>query len=250
MKKSLLIIVIIFAFSNFIFSLPANAQGRKDASLAATKQEAQLTNTKTRANKLIENRIASLNRLLARIQNDKKLSDNEKSSLSADVQNAIAGLQALKAKIEADTNTTDVKADAKKIIDYKVYSFLEPKIRLLLTIDNLETLSQNVADISSRLQTLIDDLKSQGKDTTVLQTLLTDINTRLSDINSRLSSDKQKVLAVSVSSANQQTFVEVRQDLAKVRADFARIRNDIAQMRNTFRISLKNLTVTPRVTTP
>ncbi len=209
------------------------------ASKAAQRQEQGLDNLKKKADRLIENRIASLNKVLTRIQNDKRLTADEKSSLSQDVQTNIDNLTSLKAKIDADTDIVTVRADAKGIItNYRIYTILEPKIRLLVIIDNLSTLDSKLSSLAPKLQDLISNLKSQGKDVSKLQTLLDDINTNLSTISTKLASNKQTVLSISASS-NPSVFAPIRQDLAAVRSEFAQIRHDIGQMRVEFQTVIK-----------
>ncbi|MCL4366318.1 hypothetical protein M1437_03770 [Patescibacteria group bacterium] len=206
------------------------------ATRIAQRQEQNLDNLKKRADKMINNRVSSLNKLLQRIQNDKRLSTDEKTSLSGDVQANITGLTQLKAKIDADTDITTVRADTRSIItNFRIHAIFEPKIRLLVTINHLSALQGRLSSLTPKLQTLINNLKSQGKDVSKLQSLLDDINSNLSTINSKLSADKQTVLSISISS-NPSVFAPVRQDLATVRGEFAQIRHDIGQMRVDFKI--------------
>ncbi len=243
MKKSLIIFISITI--GLLATTQANAQlgeGKvkneinrleNRASKSATNQSLRLSKIKERGDKLITNRINQLNRLLNRISNDKRLSAQEKTSLSSDIQADINGLTTLKAKIDADTDVDTAKADAKQIItNYYIYKIFVPKIRLLITIDNLQTLSTNMGQFTPEIQNLINTLKTQGKDVSNLQALLDDINSQLQTINTSLSSDKSKVEAVSISTQYYASiFIQVRQDLASVRADFAKIRKDIGQMR-------------------
>ncbi|MDP2649468.1 MAG: hypothetical protein Q8P10_01350 [bacterium] len=250
MKK--FIFILIFAFI-LISPTPVNAAPiRNDtgvATNAGTKNDANLERVRTRTIALAQNRINSLNKLLQRIQNDKKISADNKSFLAKQVQDTINAINSLKTKIQNDTTVDEIKTDGKKIInDYKVYMVLEPKIRLLITIGNLQTLSDKISALSPKIQTLIDNEKLKGKDTTSLQNLLDDINAQQKDINSKLTKDKQKISALTAASTDAKTtFTTVRRDLAQVRADFAKIRNDVARMRNNFKINIKNSTVTPKI---
>lgn len=221
------------------------------ASKAATKEETQLTKIKERANKMIENRLTSLNNILTRIQNDRKLSSEDKASLTQQVNDVISKLTTLKTKINADTDVETARADAKSIVnDYKVFAMFEPKIRLLIVIGNLQTLSLKMSAILTRLQTFVNEQKSNGQNVVALQASLDDINTRLKTIDTKLADDKTKISAVTVTSDYKTTFVAVRQDLATVRSEFARIRNDIAQIRSSFK-KLFKISLTPTViTTP
>ncbi len=212
------------------------------ASNSAANQSLRLSKIKEMADKLIANRIIELNRLLNRISNDKRLTDEKKTSLSSEIQADINGLTALKAKIDADTDIDTAKIDAKQIItSYYIYRIFVPKTRLLITISNMQTLSVNIGQLTPEIQNLINTLKSQGKNVLSLQSLLDDINAQLQIINTTLSSDKSKVEAVSISAQDYQSiFVQVRQDLASIRADFAKIRKDIGQMRVHFNADIKS----------
>lgn len=197
-------------------------------------QEQRLQTIKKRADKMIEDRLSEANKLLMLIGQNQKLSTDEKTSLSKEIQAVIAGLNLLKTKVDADTNVSDALADAKQIIaNYKIFAMFVPKIRLTITIDNLQALAGKLQDLSSKLQTLIDNLKSEGKETINLQSLLDDINARLKTLISvSLTNDKTILVAVSVSTSNPQNiFTQVRKDLARIRVDFAKIRHDLALMR-------------------
>jgi hypothetical protein len=218
------------------------------ASNTAQRQQNDLNNLKKRADNLIATRIASLQKLLARISADNRLTSDEKNSLTSDVQNSINGLNQLKAKIDGDTTVQDVRSDSQQIFtNYRIYEVYEPKVRLLIAIDNLQALSTRMATIFGKLQNLLNNLQSQGKNVTDLQNLLNDANSRLSSINTTLSSDKTTVLGINTSTTNPQAmFVQVRQDLAQnVRAQFAQIRHDIGQMRDDFKAIFSSSSSTP-----
>lgn len=223
------------------------------ATKAAQKQETNLTNLKQRADKAIDNRIAELGKLSSRIQNDSRLSADEKSSLTAEIQTNITGLTNLKTKIDADTDIAVARTDAKSIYSFRIYMVVVPQTRLLITIDNLATLTTNLQGLTPKVQDLINTLKSQGKDVSNLQSLLDDINKQLSTISTKLATDKQTVMAVTPQTANPgATFASVRQDLASVRQDFATIRHDVGQMRvdfkGQFQVNAGNPKTTPTLT--
>lgn len=213
------------------------------ATRSAADQSQRLEKIKTQADKLISNRIASLNSLLQRVTNDTRLSADEKSYLSSQIQSTIDNLNALKAQIDADTDVDTAKADAKTIItNYYIYRIFVPKIRLLLAVNNLQALSLKLSSTSASIQNLINTLKNEGKDTSVLQNLLDDVSLQLSVINTTLTNDKTKLETLNTTSDFQAVLVQVRKDLAEVRSNFAKIRNDIAQMRTNFRGIRKSTT--------
>ncbi|MDO8686900.1 MAG: hypothetical protein Q7K11_01695 [Candidatus Berkelbacteria bacterium] len=201
----------------------------------------QLDTLKAKGIKMIEKRVSELYKTLDRIQKDKNLTSEEKTSLANEINAAIASLNSLTAKIKSDTNIADLRNDVKKIVDEsKIFSNIVPKVRLLIAIDNLQNLSVKIADLTPKIQKLIDDLKSSGKDVAKLQSLVDSINSRLKIINTTLSNDKALIMGVTASSASSKTtFNSVRKDLADVRFGFAKIREDIAQMRSDFKIIIK-----------
>lgn len=218
------------------------------ASVAANRQNQELSRIQSRADQMITTRLNDLNKLLSRIQSDTRLSSDEKTTLSSDITTAISNLNTLKAKIDAATDVTTARTDAQSIVtSYRVYVVFEPKERLLIIIDNLQTASTNVATLVTKVQNLLNTLKGEGKDTTAAQTALTDISTQLTAINGILTTDKSLVTGVTVGTTDPQSvFIQVRKDLATVRSDFAKIRSDFASMREDIHIILPKGTATTK----
>lgn len=228
----------VFAANDFGLDRLINHETRvqNQASLTAQRQENNLANLKQRADKAIDNRVNELNRLSTRVQNNSRLSTDEKSSISGNISTNITGLATLKAKIDADTDINTARADVKQITTFKIYAVVVPQTRILITIDNLLALDTRLQGLTPKIQDLINNLKSQGKDVSSTQSLLDDMNSQISNIFSKLSADKLTILAVKSDSSNPQAvFVSVRQDLATVRQLFAKIRADVGQMRTAFK---------------
>ncbi|HWY78870.1 MAG TPA: hypothetical protein VNW29_00775 [Candidatus Sulfotelmatobacter sp.] len=254
MKKITYSIATTLTISSFLLAqsfMPAFAQNlggqniikatqhlQNQASLAASRQTNELQNIIKHADTLITSRLASLNEIISRIQNDKRLSDSEKNSLNSEIQTAINGLTALKTKIDGDTSITTARNDEKQIItNFYVYAIFMPKIRLLITLNNLQAITANVQTLVPQLQNIITTFKSQGKDVTQVQNLLNDIATQIQTINTTLSSDVTTIEAVSTATTGaSSTFGKVQQDIAQiVRTGFAKIRSDFGQMRPLFK---------------
>lgn len=245
MKKIIASLIIIFAFGlATTVASPVWAQlggqrvvnqitrSENQASRAAAVSAQELANIQKTAATLINTRITSLQTLLTRLNSDTRLSSDEKASLTTDINTTINGLQTLLTKIQADTDVTTARADRKSIItSYYVYKYFEPKVRLLLVIDNLQMLSNNVANLNGSVGATINNLPNSANKT-ALQGLVADVNTQLTTINNHLTSDKTTIVALTVQSTDPETtFTQVRQDLAQiVREDFAKIRADFGQM--------------------
>lgn len=220
------------------------------ATAAADKQSAELTRIQKRADTMIRVRLDSLQKLQTRIQNDKRLTADEKTVFTSDINTITSQLTTLKAKIDADTDAATALSDAKSIVtSYRIYEVFEPKIRLTLIIDNLQTTTNQLASLMPKIQTLLNTLKSQGKDITAAQTALVDSTTQLTAINTILVTDKSLLDGVSVGSSNPASvFVEIRKNLATVRADLAKIRSDFATIRTNLQIILPKGIVTAKPT--
>jgi hypothetical protein len=229
------------------------------ATRSAEIQQKRLPEIIQHADTFINNRITSLNSLNTRIQNDARLTADEKSALTGQVQTAISGLTTLKGTIDADTSAQTALNDAKQIVTtYRVYEVLEPQTRLLITLHNIQTTVTNIQGLIPQLQNLINTLQTQGKDVTQLTPLLTDISSQLQTILNSISTDITTVQNVSPTTANPQTvFKQVQSDIQNViKTDFAKVRQDIEQMRKIFRqlivpnphptvIPTPTLTITP-----
>lgn len=207
---------------------------------AAVRQQDRMAAAIHRAGTMIDGRIASLNALILRIQNDTRMSPAEKAGLIADTQTAITSLSNLKAKINADTDAQTLSANMKQIVSgYYIYAIFEPKTRLLVTINNLQTAMVDLEALVPQLQNLINTQKAEGKDVSGLQMLLNDVSTQIQSINSALASDSAKVQAVSTTSNPADArgvFTQVRQNLENtVRGSVVKIHTDISQMRPLFR---------------
>lgn len=214
------------------------AMQNRAASVSA-RQATALANLIQRADKLITDRTTALNTLLSRIGNDSQLSASEKVSLQTEVQAEISGLATLKTKIDADADLVTTRSDTKQIITgYYVFAVFEPKIRLLITLNNLEVIVSNVQGLVPQIQALVTNFKSQGKDVTQLQAALDDISSQLTTTSTTITSDISKVEAVSVTdgpTVANSVYVQVRQDIAQVvRQGLAKIRSDFATMRQLF----------------
>lgn len=125
-----------------LLATPALAQSvTPNPTRQALKQQRQqqvITLRKTNADREIDRRIASLNNLITRLNNVKRLSADQKSTLSSQVNTEITNLQTLKSKIDADTDPATLLTDKKSIVNsYRVFLLFEPKIRIITQADEI-----------------------------------------------------------------------------------------------------------------
>ena len=160
--------------------------GSTGAGLRQEKMEARTEkitdNLQARADQEISRRLESLQKLITRINEFKKLSASQKTSLTTQVQAQITSLTALQAKIKADTDPATVKTDVQSIIgSYRIYALFVPQIQLLGAADRLLTTSDEMSSHAAILGTKITEAQTKGQNVTDLQTLLSDMNTKIAD---------------------------------------------------------------------
>lgn len=242
-----LITLSIAAAHSYALNLATIDRMQEKASAAADRQNTELSRIRERADTMIQVRLATLQKLLTRIQSDKKLNDDEKTMFANDVHTTINSLASLKTKIDADTDATTARADAKSIVTtYRIYVVYEPKIRLTVIIDNVQTITTTLTTLTTKIQTFLDTLNSQGKNMSSAQAALTDAHAQITAIDTLLTTDKSLLSGVTTASANPQSiFTQVRKDLATVRQDLAKIRLDFATILANLQIVLKT---TPEAT--
>src|SRR5690348_12932740 len=68
-----------------------------------------------RGDKEVDVRVDSLNKLIARIQELKNVSDAQKTSIIANIQNLVTTLTNLKAQIDSDSASTTLKDDVQAV---------------------------------------------------------------------------------------------------------------------------------------
>ncbi|MFA6006188.1 MAG: hypothetical protein WC764_00425 [Candidatus Paceibacterota bacterium] len=205
--------------------------GSATPALAAT----QLETVIARSDKQIDARIADLNTLMARVQEMKNVSADQKTSIAADVQNNVGELTALKAKIDADTELATAREDEKSILgSYRVYALIIPRGHLIAAADRIATLVGMMTTLSGKLQTRINEAQTAGKDVTALQTALTDLNAKLADASIQASAAINYVAPLvpdngdkAVAKANQAALKSARADIKVGTSDLHDARKDI-----------------------
>jgi hypothetical protein len=143
--------------------------------------QAQIQKIISRGDTEIGRRLTTLNTLSNKISSAKKLTVDNKTTLTNEVNDAISGLTDLKTKLDADTTVSTARTDAQSIIDdYRIYALVVPKVNIVKTADDQQIAEASLTDLSAKLQTRINSAKAGGKDVTALQTSLNDLKAKTS----------------------------------------------------------------------
>jgi len=171
MNKKIILVTAI-ALATFV-AIPIFAQTESLSKIIAT------------ADKLIAQRVLSLNNLSTRITNAKKITDEQKKPLLSSIQNQITQLNNLKAKIDADKDVATAKADTKSIADsLRIYALIMPQIQIIGASDRVMATAENLARVQLKMQARIDVLKTKT-DTTALQQYSDDLKAKIADANAQ-----------------------------------------------------------------
>jgi len=181
-------------FKNKLQDAKKKAQELRDGKLArASTTNSTLTASSTKvaktvgeaikkADKDIADRIASLNKVLDKVQGMKNISATDIDSLKSEIQSEVSKLTTLNAKVDADTDLPTIKTDLQSIISgSRIYVLEIPKINILASVDKINTVSTMLQTISTKLQSRIDEAKAAGTDVSALQIALDNINSKLTD---------------------------------------------------------------------
>lgn len=153
---------------------------------ASNSADTKTENLKERATNEIKRRISALNELISRIGQIDKLSDSQKSALTANIQAQIALLNALNTKIQADTDIDTLREDVKSIVlSYRIYLLYIPMTRIIIAGYSILNVTDIFNAIIPTLQAMIDVLKSAGLDTTSYESYLKDMQAKITDAQSQ-----------------------------------------------------------------
>ncbi len=208
-------------------------------------QTTRISDAKSRADQEIERRIKSMSELTSRMGEMKKLSDTDRAALSAMIKVDIDNLTALKAKIDADTDTATLKTDVQSITkSYRTYMLLMPKIRILAAADRMDTTTDMLGTIVTKLQAAIASAQTVGKDVTAMNASLADMQAKIADAKTQYANAKAAVTTLvpdngtqSVIDANKAALEKARDmikagaaDLKAASADAKSIRDALKAM--------------------
>lgn len=105
--------------------------------------ELRTTLKKTNAQKEINRRLESLNKLIAKISNISRITSAQKENLLTQVTAEINKLEELKTKIEAETDAAALQEEKKSITEsYRIYALFIPKIEIIAHADKIITIAE------------------------------------------------------------------------------------------------------------
>jgi len=195
--------------------------------LTAIQKNIQLADT------AIAQRIAKLNALIVRIGTMQKVSDTEKSALTASLQNEVSQLTSLKAKIDADTDAATLKTDTQSITkSYRIYALVLPQASIAAAADRILTIVGLMNGVQSKIQTRINQLPATDN-TTSITASMTDITNKLSDASAQANAAVSETLSLlpdqgdtKIAASNLLALKDARSKIKTAMGDITAVRKD------------------------
>lgn len=186
---SLMIIIPVFAQTNGAIAKAdagstASTRAQKKAAAEQTraaKRAQAMANTQAKGEKEIDARVASLNKLLARVSEMKKISPADVAGITSMIQNEITALNNLRAQIAADTATGTLKTDVQSITNaYRVYALVIPQIEIVAAADRIVTVAESLNTMATKLQMRMAS-STNAAGVASAQATMADLNAKIKD---------------------------------------------------------------------
>jgi len=190
-----LLTVGLLAIPSFALGNPATTSSGSGSTLTTTEQQQHLADIQQKGDAEINRRLGQLNKLDGIIAAATHLTPSDQAYLTAEVNAEVSGLTALETKLNAETTLSAAIADAQNIFtEYRVYALVTPKVWLVKTADDQQSVEAKLSTLSGKLQSRITADQNAGKNVTSLQGTLNSMNTQISDAQSISSSVEATVL--------------------------------------------------------
>ena len=220
------------------------------ASTTQARLETRIQVGKDRATQEIDRRIGALNVLITRLNAmTRRLTADEKTSLSASLQSQITALNTLKAKIAADTDLATLKTDIKSITgSYRIFVLVIPQAHIAATSDSILAAVGTMNSLITKLQARITTEQGGGTDVTAMNSLISDAQAKLADATTQANAAVGYTLNLkpdngdqTILKANQAAFTKAKADIKVGRSDLEAARKDLRKVFDQLKANLNQL---------
>jgi DNA repair exonuclease SbcCD ATPase subunit len=232
---SSLVVVTCVCASTANAQTPSPAERREERKTEL--KETMTSAAKTRADQEIDRRITAMKALIERINKVKRITEEQKTVLTAQLQTNIDNLTTLKAKIDADTDAATLKTDKQSIVDsYRIFAVVMPQVEVIAHADNI---LQMVESMNANTITLRAKAEEKGKDLTTVQALIDDRQAKLDDATAQATKAISTVLPLTPGSypGSKDTFMSARDMLKTARTDLQAAHTDMVKIGQTLKLT-------------
>jgi hypothetical protein len=253
--KHIVTFAMIFALS--LPALSASAQIGTTVGSSTRQQERQEARTqakekltsqqgeriKERSNREIDRRITALKSSIDRVNEMKRVGDSTKTSLTNSLQAEITILEQLKTKIAGETDIETLRTDAQSITkSYRVFQLVIPKTQIVAAVDRVLNIVQDMAKVTTKLETRIMEAQTAGNDVSKLNASLTDMKAKIVDANVQATSAIGMVDPLvpdngdkTLMEANKTTLKNAREKIKAAREDIVQAHKDAQTIQKALR---------------
>ncbi len=211
------------------------------ASSTRPKSDDRIEKAREHANQEIDRRVENLDKLFGRISDMKRISGDDKSSLSATIQAQIDLLTALKARIDNQSATSSLKDDIKSITkSYRIYALVMPQAALIASADRVLSVATQMEALSAKLDARISAVAT-STDVSLLRASLSDYNAKVADAKVQAHAAISAVTALKPDNGDQTVFQANLAVLKSARAKVQAAQQDIVAARKDAEMIAKGL---------
>lgn len=217
----------------------------------AENQAQKMTAIQSRDYKMIDQRITGLNKLLARIQEMRNVSDSQKTNITSVIQGLVTEMTALKGKIGTDVSTTTLKTDSQSIMQaYRIYALVEPQLSIIAAADRTQTVIGAISVVGNKVQARLNN-DSVASSSPAVKTAMADLIAKLTDANIQSQAAANDVLVLVPDNGDKTKFQSnltvlkaARTKIQTAQKDIVAVRKDLQTITKVLKESAKNATKT------
>ena len=199
---------------------------------------------KNAANKEIENRVDTLQKLTARIESMKKISPNDQAALARQIQSHVSELSVLKSTIDADTSTTTLKASEQSITkSYRTYALVMPRTNIIAAADRIKTLAAQMSELETKLRVRL--AQATSTPSAAVQGALTDFATKIADAQTQAQNAENEVSGLQPDNGDKTIFASNLKALRDAQSKIQTARKDLETARKDIAIIQRSLPKIP-----
>ncbi len=219
---------------------PVSAEARNEVKtqVKVEVQTERIARGKSHADEEINRRIKALTELKTRVAAMVRVSAAVKATIAAQVDSEISALTSLKAKIDADTEITVLKTDIQSITkSYRIFALIIPEGQIAVMADKIKATADTLSFLGIKLAVRIAAAKTAGKDVTVSEAALADLNVKVAD--AKVQADAALAITASLTpdngdeakfQANKKALMDARVKLRAGEADLKAAHKDAREI--------------------
>ena len=196
----------------------------------------------------IQERMVALEKLKTTAQNNKALTDAQRSTVINDANSNESGLKDLKTKLDGETDAKAALADVKNIYtQFRIFAVVLPRDYGEIVLFHEQNVITRMTDAEPTIEDLIQKDQAAGHDVSKLNTLYQDYKNKIASATDN--TNKAQGLIPSLTPANypgtDQTVKNYHADLKAARQDLKGAADDLHQMYQILKADLGSLKPTP-----